>query len=429
MRLAHMLRADFPGIVRNYSSRVLLYLTPRLMASAAQLVFLPIVLHSLTLRDYGLFSVASMIGNLVSLLSFPQLTFGSKIALARGLNGQFFYSLFKRTAISLPLLGVSTAILLVASGYIGWMMTVTVILVLAGTLLSNIVVQSVISLWVAKERFFTASMVELVRAVVVNGGGAIAAVVQRDLLTFVIARIAIDAAFSVAALLHAAVTLKLWAAYRRGEIDDELSAFGIKMFWANVAVMARTEGLSFIVAGHFGVEPLAIFRVAYTNIYSRIQNQLSSITEVIYAKNAREQLHVSTWLRFRQYCMLGILGLGTAILGCAASYIYIYYTLPAEYYPSFFYTAILMFALPLDVVYSYVNQLFLVRYDSRTVSRLLIAHLAIQLALLVALMIPFGVGGACVSVVLALAAALALGVFLERSASARRSADQGDQAT
>ncbi|RYF37187.1 MAG: hypothetical protein EOO38_26770, partial [Cytophagaceae bacterium] len=334
------------ALTKRYALRAVTYVAPRILAVIAQLVFLPFVLHSLTLRDYGLFSVASMIGNFVALLSFPQVTYGSKVAIARGQLGQFFYSLFKRTMISLPLFVIASTILLFAHTYLGRTLIVTTIVVLSSTLLSNIMAQSAISFWVAREQFFRSSMIELARAVVVNGIGALAALGARDLVVFALVRSVADLIFSLGVVLSSARANDLWSEYKKRNIDYALTGFGLRMFWANCALVARTEGMSFVVAAHFGVDAVGIFRLAYSNIYYRLQNQLSNLTDLVYASNAREGRRVSAGRRLKQYVALGLVGVGVAILGLMSSYIYIMYTLPPQYHVAFRYVAVLLIALP-----------------------------------------------------------------------------------
>jgi O-antigen/teichoic acid export membrane protein len=387
---------------------------PRLAAIVAQLVFLPFVLHGLTIRDYGLFALASMIANLVALLSFPQISFGSKVALARGLDGQFLYALFKRIQLSIPIMVLTCSGLLIY-GLVSEARIASVIAVaLVGTLASSIIFQAMTAFWIAREQFLWASSVDLIRAVLTNGGGAIAAMTTRDLLVFIVARIALDVTLSALLFCSLLARAKLWQAYREKRIDPDLEAFGLRMFWANCAVLARTEGISFIVAGSFGVEALAIFRVAYSSIYSRIQNQMSNLTDIVYAKNSRQRDRSTSKTLIRQFLILSILGATVAGAAVIFSYFYIRIAIPNTYSAAFGYVFILLVAIPIDIVYSYVNQILLIRYDHRSIIILLTFHLFVQMLGLVILMKAFGLFGVCFSVLVALIFSLALGVFLER---------------
>ncbi|RYF49288.1 MAG: hypothetical protein EOO38_08250 [Cytophagaceae bacterium] len=90
------------------------------------------------------------------------------------------------------------------------------------------------------------------------------------------------------------------------------------------------------------------------------------------------------------------------------------YTLPPQYHVAFRYVAVLLIALPLDIIYSYVHQLLHVRYNAKSLTGLLIVHLLVQTGLLVVLMMTFGLWGASASVPISLGVALGWGMILER---------------
>jgi O-antigen/teichoic acid export membrane protein len=285
---------------------------------------------------------------------------------------------------------------------------------MVGALGTGIIVQAVTALWVAKERFFSASMIELGRAGIVNVGSALVAWFGHDLLWFAISRVLLDGLFAAAVLYHAERKLSLWRAFEDGRFERHATTFGVRMFWANCAVMGRTEGISLLLASSLGMEPLAVFRIAYSNVYARVQGQLSGLTDLAYARNVKETSHISTRQRFRQYLYLAAVGCLASLGTGAVALPYIWYFLPLVYRPAVYCCGILIMALPLDIVYSYVNQLFLVKYDHRSLTVLLTAHLLIQLLTLALLTGRFGVYGAAASIPVSLILALTLGIVMER---------------
>ena len=151
-----MLKSIHKSVVRYFKAYSVnaVYLTcPQIVAAISSIVTLPIILGNIPGSEYGKMQFILAIFGWLSVFTFARISAESKIGIAKGYEGNFFYAIFTRLKLSIP---VIIFCLLASISFLYFdkkVLGVISLMATASLIVNNIVNNSISQLLVAKELF------------------------------------------------------------------------------------------------------------------------------------------------------------------------------------------------------------------------------------------------------------------------------------
>lgn len=400
------------------------YLTcPQITSAIACILTLPIILRYIPGTDYGKMQFILALCGWLGVFTFVRISIESKIGIAKGYEGNFFYAIFTRLRLSIPviLLCLLTGIAFIYYGrpILGGILLLTTI----NLLINNIVNGSISNFLIAKELFHYYAIVESVLLLLSQAASALAAYYTHNIIYMVFAKVFTSAFLIFVFLLILLKKHGLWSAFLRKEYDSSLKAYGVKMLPADLFFLTRTSLSPLLVGTFFGFESLAAFSVAYNGIYLRTLDIVKKISPLLYSKEARNKTVMLKMQNPKYFFAVAATGLLFAFLMIACAIFYIRFFLPIEYHIANIYVVILLLSVPFVILFQLLTLSLRVKMAHRALTMISIGRTVAELFCIFILGYLFGISGVSLAILLGVIVGfyLALSEFKKSSGLQQRS--------
>jgi len=373
---------------------------PPIIGAMTILITLPVVLHNLSVADYGKFQFILSLQAWMITLTGNNITAGSKRGIAKGLDGTFLFAFIFRFKI----LMIVTIMGIVASFFVyafGFNIMSMLLLIVSLFLIFGYPFQiSFTEFFIAKKQFKIFSVWQTL--ILVSGPlmSAIVAYMTKNVIYFALAQLGAVAFFSWIGWGYVVVRNNLTSAYKKGEIDDECRSYGLKLIPADIVNLTANRISHFIIGPFLGFANLAVFSVADRFRIMFINQFIKQIRGLFYAdfvKTKEEKNIRFLKSKIKLGLFISIIINITCILGV---YFYITLFLPSSYQYASSYFLIVSLALPAAILQIITKTILEVNFRYKELTVLAIFSNLAKIVSIIALAIPYRIIGVCIGIVL-----------------------------
>lgn len=376
LRVIHKLGVRY---FKAYSLNTLYLTFPQITAAIVSIVTLPIILRHIPGTDYGKMQFILALCSWLGVFTFVRISIESKIGIARGDEGNFFYAIFARLRLSIPVILVCLFTGIVFIYFDRPILGGILLLFTINLVINNIVGKSISNFLIAKDLFHYYAITESALVLLSQTAAVLAAYYTQNIICMVFARLFTSAFLIFMFLLILLKKHCLWSAFLRKEYDSTLKSYGIKMLTANLFFMTRTTISSLLVGTVFGFKSLASFSVAYNSIYLQASMIINSITPLLYSKEVRNGTVTSKMRNRRSFFMIFGAGSLLCFFMIVCAILYVHFLLPIEYQIAKVYVVILLSAIPFMVLNRLLILSITARMNHKSLTIISVARTIIEL--------------------------------------------------
>ena len=387
---------------------------PRVLATLANLLLIPIVLASFEVAEYGIYALYLSISTFAMVFTFPRIAYESKVGIARGEDEAFVACLLDRFSVSLPTLA-APLLLVFLDNTISFGVDVTLFLVVFyGTILPTILFQAISNYLLAKEEFFSSSALELFRAVGAGGISAAVAYGTKDLWLFAAVKGAVD--FFSLGLLVSLVSFRrrLFEVYRFRGYHKSIRNYGLRMVVSDASATMRAQSTLWFIAAFVGPEGVTLFHVAFSSMFQRVNNHALSLINLVYSRVARGLQGGQRTDSWRIVVTMLLVGSALALLAVGLGVSYVTWLLPEAFSQVTSLFIILVISLPFNLASNLAVLKLVVDLDAPALTAMTLVAALVQLLLSFAFVSQGGLVGACFAVTVGSIAQLAISLLILR---------------
>ncbi len=344
---------------------------------------LPVVLRSLDADLYGKLQFVLALQVWLFTFGAPNITYGAKRGIARGLRGTLLYAFSKQWQL---LVGVGLLFLVGFSFmYLRGDVVLSFLLLIMGlyAVFGYLFEVSLSEFFVAEKKFGERALWQIVSSVVAVGGSTVIAYSTHDVVWYALFLFGSMTVVSWVGCARVVFRYDLFSSYRDGQIDKSVLPYGIKLLPSDLILAGAERAAHFLVGAFFGFFELAIFSVAHS-LRDQGMEVMKSIRPLLYADFAKtERKELGLLLRGKLF-KITLGGMLFAFLLLTGGWIYTDILLPHSYQGAKWYLSVLAFGIP-AIAPSLVLHTMLeshLRYKELTFVRILAAFIKVGLIVL-----------------------------------------------
>lgn len=393
---------------------LIFYTGPRILATCANFIIIPVVLASFDIVDYGIYALYLSISLFATVFTFPRISFESKIGIARGEEEAFTACLIDRLMVSIPIL-VAPLLFFFFGDALSFDFDISLFLiVMYGTILPTILFQAISSYFLAREQFFSSSALELFRAVVTGGISAGVAYFTNNLWLFAAVKGALDLTSLGILIVFVSIRRNLIRVFRVRGYHRSIRNYGIKMILSDGAATMRTQSTVWLVAAFLGPESVTLFHVAFSSMFQRVRSHVLSLINLVYAKVARGLPGGQRTDSWKSVLTMLVTGLVMALLTIGLAFAYVSLLLPDAFSQVFSLYIALAFSLPFSIATKIVLLKLIIDLDTLAITGLTLSMTLLQLLLSIVFISVAGLLGGCLAIVASSIVELAISLLVVR---------------
>ncbi|MDP6704229.1 MAG: oligosaccharide flippase family protein, partial [archaeon] len=317
-------------LAKGYFKSSLYLIAPQIVSIFVILITLPIILGNLEVKDYGLLQFVFAIQVWLAALTAENATIGAQRGIARGLEGTFFYALFSRMKLVVPL-GLLVLAAVPVVSFFGYELLSQLLLILGAFFLVGYLPQiSYPSLFIAKKQFKELAFFQVALYVFVPVMTVTAAVLTQDILVFALTHFGMHAFIGWTGLVYVAAKNDLLRSFREKKIDKDSFSYGVRMIFPSVTLQSANKVSEFIIGPLFGFQSLAVFSVAH-NVEKKSRMPMKLLHNLLYSDFAADGWDsLITKIRSKLLEMV-VLSIGVGLALAAVGSLYLGLFLPDSY--------------------------------------------------------------------------------------------------